>query len=284
MGKIFRLAGVTLTDLDAPRILVVDPVETYGSLMLVDPSNPFQSWGSGAPSNGVALPNLLLHKAKELLQSAADSDLSALFYSNFQATDGVVQRSTKGGLHGITSKSTAVIARGAYIHFGLALRDYIIANKTHQFYFSQIARRTRLANTTSGRYMEFGDGGNYVAYMSPGECRSRVGGVGVPQTRINAGNALGGNRFVSVAASANSGDAINLGNALMQWGPIISAGALVNTMSSEVFYRAYAEDLTVSGRSFAEVDAIEQATFAKLFGPGGRYAEDSWNDPATVLP
>lgn len=47
--------------------------------------------------------------------------------------------------------------------------------------------------------------------------------------------------------------------------------------------RAYVEDLTVSGRTYAEVDAIDHALYTKeVLTPGSRYYGDTFTDPATI--
>lgn len=51
---------------------------------------------------------------------------------------------------------------------------------------------------------------------------------------------------------------------------------------SAIFYRFYLEDLTLSGRTWAEVDALDARLFASAFAPGGRYYADTFTDPATI--
>jgi hypothetical protein len=41
-------------------------------------------------------------------------------------------------------------------------------------------------------------------------------------------------------------------------------------------YRLYIENLTVSGRTWAEVDAIDYALYQAAFGAGGRFADDTF--------
>lgn len=53
---------------------------------------------------------------------------------------------------------------------------------------------------------------------------------------------------------------------------------------SWILYRIYIEDLSLSGRTYEQVKAIDDAEFAKAFAAGGKFFDDTWNDPATVLP
>lgn len=49
-----------------------------------------------------------------------------------------------------------------------------------------------------------------------------------------------------------------------------------------VLYRVYMEDLTVSGRTFAAVDALDNDDYTTAFAAGSRYAGDTWTDPTTI--
>lgn len=50
-----------------------------------------------------------------------------------------------------------------------------------------------------------------------------------------------------------------------------------------VFYRFYVEDLTVSGRTYAQVDALDFAQYTKdCLTAGGRYYNDTFTDPAAI--
>jgi len=51
---------------------------------------------------------------------------------------------------------------------------------------------------------------------------------------------------------------------------------------SWIFYRAYMEDLTVSGRTYAQVDAEDLALFTEQFAVGGRYHNDTFTNPTTI--
>lgn len=61
-------------------------------------------------------------------------------------------------------------------------------------------------------------------------------------------------------------------------------GMYANKSPSVALYRIYVEDLTLSGRTYAQVKAIDDAEFNKAFGVGGRFYGDTWSDPAAVLP
>ncbi len=64
----------------------------------------------------------------------------------------------------------------------------------------------------------------------------------------------------------------------------LSAGAdaAYNGHSSRVYYRFYLEDLTISGRTYAQVEALDKAVFDAAFAAGGRYNGDTWTSPTTL--
>jgi hypothetical protein len=54
--------------------------------------------------------------------------------------------------------------------------------------------------------------------------------------------------------------------------------------SSGIHYRSYIEDLTVSGRSFATVDALDKSEYSKhVLTAGGRYYNDTYTAPASFI-
>jgi len=40
--------------------------------------------------------------------------------------------------------------------------------------------------------------------------------------------------------------------------------------------------MTVSGRTYAEVEAIDYALYQAAFGPGGKFADDTYTNPSTI--
>jgi hypothetical protein len=54
-------------------------------------------------------------------------------------------------------------------------------------------------------------------------------------------------------------------------------------LQSWAFYRAYIEDLTLSGRTWAEVNAIDYALYQAAFGTDGRFEGDTtFTAPSTI--
>ncbi|MCF6764112.1 hypothetical protein, partial [Pseudomonas fragi] len=55
-----------------------------------------------------------------------------------------------------------------------------------------------------------------------------------------------------------------------------------NVCPSRIIYRAYGEDLTVSGRNYAEVEALDYALFLEAFAPGGKFYGDTFTSPSAL--
>lgn len=51
---------------------------------------------------------------------------------------------------------------------------------------------------------------------------------------------------------------------------------------SHIIYRVYLEDLTISGRTYATVEAADGALFTAAFGTGGRFNGDTFTNPTTI--
>lgn len=99
-----------------------------------------------------------------------------------------------------------------------------------------------------------------------------------------------GARIINVGESAQTHQNVGLiTNGGPSWGAIAgsyNAAVLVgrNTLwSSFIFYRLYVEDLTVSGRSYVTIDAIDLALYqAAVLTSTGRYYSDTYSAPSTV--
>ena len=64
----------------------------------------------------------------------------------------------------------------------------------------------------------------------------------------------------------------------------VSSNQAWNGCPSFAVYRIYIEDLSKSGRTYEEVRDIDIAEHTKAFGVGGRFYNDTWSNPASVLP
>jgi len=125
--------------------------------------------------------------------------------------------------------------------------------------------------------MEIGSGANYLGYMSGAGNAGKASGL---SNVIGGANAVA-NRYSSMRASAGAGDTIAIAGGSIIFGNNGSSSALTNQCPSDIFYRGYCEDLTVSGRSYADVDALDKALWDAAFAAGGRFAGDTFTAPST---
>lgn len=284
MGKKIVLTGVTLTDPDAPRLLSVDPIESAGSLLLLDPMHPTQQWASGAPADLDTVPNLL----SAPLSTGATATVRVRG-GILAGGKGALERSTKGGLHGIVSQSVALASDdGMAIEVPAALAAYISANLDHSYYVSVWDRLTRALPNPTNFTVDYATGGSTTTNGLMHAAQSTwYGAVSAVSNQDVLGNTVGA-RFAN-ASIGGSKAVSSTATRTPCWGAPASSPNNTNLATrnlnwpSFVFYRLYMEDLTVSGRTYAEVHAIDYQQFTKhVLTPGGRYYGDTFTDPATI--
>lgn len=298
MGRKLVLTGTKITDLAAPRIADVDRIEAAGSLLLLDATHPVQTWGAGVPANASTVPNLLVDKASTLLgtSSAASHNPPVASARMTDGVHGMLERTSRGGLHAIFSPTNTdnATANSTYFNLNLTLaqRDYLAANPTNSIYASMWVRITRGAtgsggtnavmamtatsSATANLWMYFGQNGiggatdkTTVAWKTPDATGTHLA--------VGAGPYKSGTGYTPASGANIAAYAFQVGNQ-----GYINSAAPTNAPSA-VFYRAYMEDLTVSGRTYADVLAIDQELYThEVLTEGGRYYGDSFTDPATV--
>lgn len=298
--------GLTLP-VDAPRLVQVDPIETDGSLLLVEPMplDESKQWAAGVPASGSLLRNLLADKALAVYGSGVEADVSpSIVYANLDNVRGKVERSAKGGLHVILSQDDARVADTNDPYLGMLhtakFREWMYLHPDHDLYVSMWVWLTRIQRlgTVAGTYT--GNSANYLYVLRAGSSNQRIRFGGSNPV----GNDLGGRNDVAAAvgpkllnsasaawgtnpasASATNDYGVTLGAYPGSQGTLISAPSTAQARwPSYVVYRWYVEDLTVSGRTYAQVDALDLALYTKeVLTAGGRYYGDTVpTDPATI--
>ena len=289
MGKLIRLDGVSFAG--APKLKQFDEIETLGSLMLFDASTTV-----GLPNAGQSVPNLLATFTQKLTGQSAGLDFVVEFKSpndeNF-----IVERTSKGGIHGIIKHNSGNKASKAFILNGpTAVRDYMIDNSNHAFFvslWSKVTQRsiataaiqspfnfsTEMQSTTnylfsSGNGGRF-DGQNVTNKVCIPDLSDASLTLPIPTDRYNSAVFSG---IVNQGMNLSKADKIRLG--------VGSFGAWnfynADKGASRVIYRAYIEDLTVSGRTASQVQAIDQAMFNAAFSEGGKYHNDLYTQPVSI--
>ncbi|NCM96160.1 MAG: hypothetical protein GW948_02250 [Rhodobacterales bacterium] len=279
------------------RPFLLDAILTDGpgSLMLIDVRN----WASGVPASDAALTNIARVQSNALGLGAAN----AIFRKVGDLTGGgfgLIERSTKGGLHVAVRQSSGIAANQGYnIEVPESVMAYMIANPTHNYYYSQWRRLTRasLSEGTGAKALMAVEnnttGGFVLMSQTAGQERPTLANR-IGRSMLGAGQNVLGNTADMIAGPYTAGTsatptteqyASGRARSLAQFGSVLlqnSWSAIAAQLQSWVFYRAYVEDLTLSGRTFAEVSAIDSALWTAAFGTGGVFAGDSHTAPSST--
>lgn len=278
-----------------------DRILTDGSLMLLDAyhsqgrlvggvqSN--SSFGSGVPADAFALKNIAWEEALDAFGNPGGAVESSTFPITAR-TDGTgmtLERTPKGGLHGLISQSGNLAANvGLEINMPSLLRSYLRTNVANKYYFSLWKRLTRKANlvsttrpATAVLQRTVSATSNYLMMFDQGfslpNAAARLGVVedpGVNDDTQPTFQAIGANGWTGTPPANDAELRLNL----MLWGAKGAYGSLAGTNGppSWILYRYYIEDMTVSGRSFDEVADLDYHLYEQAFAAGGKYNGDSW--------
>lgn len=302
MAVQIKIPGVTFTDADDLPVVRTDSIfPAQGALALIDPTHPVSSWSSGVPANGGTVPNVAWEQAAAMLGSGTEGSLAASIYNvGLSSTQGLVERSGKGGLHAIVSPT--VTFSDATVGFNVAIPtaifNYIRTNSTHKYYASVWQKVTRAASTASVvLFSTINSDANYALSFSAlsnqylngtldtaGAVDDTVGNRfrNMASTPGNTGS-FGADTIANDTTYAPSARSVFLVGNRHNNNGISSGGARRGKGGSRILYRYYLEDLTVSGRTYAQVDTLDRALFAALCNTaGGRYYGDTFTDPATI--
>lgn len=285
MGHKITLSDIVFSDSSLP-VLRDDPLLSSGSLVLVDVGHS-KGRLSGVPSNGTLVNNIAGSIASGLVGSAS---VSPDILTGFTNSAMVPELSGKGGLHVIKSKVNDTNATRFTLRLPAAIKAYLLANPTHGYYFSMWQQVTRKFDANNAPLMIIGESSYSVNFLIN---IGSTGDVAGPNTNV-LGKAITLNPFVStgpaklqLAVSKATGALTSLAYTdLFIFGGVPSVGvmdAALKKGGSQIMYRVYLEDLTVSGRTYAEVKALDDALYAAAFSPGGKFYGDTHSDPVTTL-
>lgn len=290
-----------------PKVTRIDPLlPQAGALALYEPGHPLATYTGPLTHNAMALDNLAIAQAKSLIPAGNEVTLNGSIYfgTEYTGVNGAVERTAKKGLHFMSAQNAGTV--GTNLRFGLLyggndILKFLNANTAHAFYVSIWGKTTRdfKSNLAAGSsvpnrstIVSADNFGMYGFYRRPA-----VGTVAVsvyPQDAAKLGlrdegaqGQLTGTfqniaRAPGFAAPAHT-PAVNF-KVFRNGNDGLSSGDYGKS-ESHIFYRYYIEDLTVSGRTYAQVDAIDYAEYVKQVKTvGGRYYGDTYSDPATVTP
>ena len=196
----------------------------------------------------------------------------------------------KGGLHIASSRTTmnSTVPESLSPAIPGAVKEYMYANPSHNYFLSAWYNLTTpTASGYSGPQLYLGKNANGGYFFE--EMQGSAGTMANLAYAVGARNTAGmiveqmANSFTGTAMSNAYADFIStlhfgVGAVNGTWGPYGT-----NKSASAIFYRVYLEDLTVSGRTFAQVTAKDNAAYALAFGSGGRYAGDTYTAPGTLI-
>ena len=267
-----------------------------GSLMIIDPTNSNDPWDAGVPAGGTTMPNVALAQAADLIGSGDASTLGAVwsYSSAITGTVGLIERTTKGGVHVIASQTNWSSNYVARLTLPSLIKQYLVDHPTHKFYASQWYRPTRQAINTglaaSFRAPKFelqhssGPGTGYLIYLNSSDIypvSGLIDGKEVSPSPDDLDDCFAAGSVTNWTGSVPA-DAAHV-VAEVGWGALTAytSSSWYNKHGSHVLYRFTLEDLTISGLSFSEVREQDKELWQYAVG-SGRYSGDSWTDPSTI--
>lgn len=277
MGTLNIIPGASFPA-SIPKIPLVDGLESSGSLLLVEPGHSSNPWYQ-MPVTRAEVPNLLRSTADKVTGKKTANPVLT-----WAATDGKarVVRTRRGGVH-IANNTAAAGYNDCLFNVDMPndVADYIAANYTHRYFASvwmhttapmdaslpkdTLAVLNMQTETVFGIQFNNSIGARYgLNVRTPFNFAEAVGPY-----RLNA--EMSGLKDMAPKVAPFMKQSVFQGGNRMLPG-VSNAGKT----GSYVFYRTYLEDLTVSGRSYAQLEALDAALYAQAFGPGGRYYGDSY--------
>lgn len=294
MTGIYEAINVATTSKTLPRVETYGIVLAPGSIMLVDLSAI--NWDP--TGSATVIGNLAMDEAKALT-GLTESNLRSFLVAGSQISGLKFERTKKGGFHIMADQATFHNSAYSTLRFvNNALGAWIKTNMTgHQYYLDIWSRLTRSAviNSASGQSAlhMFGASDVFAVVMDTTGNKTllttaQAGGSLLSDTYLKD-NTAGEEFRMALAGTLVSGAAeISLAHTGVRLRTLTAASAANGGATpytgapSFIMYNWYLEDLTASGRTAEEVDAIRKKQFQDAFAVGGVFYGDTWTDPSTV--
>lgn len=291
-----EIIPVTFKDTTLP-IVRDDPMLTAGSILLHDVGHSRGGLGVAdnvVPPNDTPVPNIAWREAAAAMgiAGATKDTLNSIFkQSGYGTAAGIIERTSKKGVHSVTAKAAGSTPAGAAsIDLNTAVRDFIwnntnlnaAAGPAHIFWISVWYRVTRGAVTGIGNGRSIGieitsnatPAQNYLVLQDI-PASSTV--TSVPTATRTASNGYWNGTRPSAANTISHLMALGGADAYSYSSDIRRAQADL------VWYRSYIEDLTISGRTAAQCLALDTELLAAATAPGGRFHDDVLpTNPASI--
>lgn len=302
MTGYIRQSNIACTDTTLPKTSLIDRIiNPDGALALFDLAHTYAPT-TGVPTNGAYVDNIA---GAELaaLTSATGNDLKfQCLVSGVTGTTAVIERTGKGALHGIMTQSAQ---SGAVFHryiMPAALRTYLLANPTNDIAVAMCYRVTRAAadgsinanvrvpkwtmhnsaSAVSNNIAYLNSSGHYptgatllgqeVGQLSDGEFAS-----GTPEALEPTIAVIGVNGWTGSVPGSTASLITEFGFGTFN---SYTSSTYYNKHPSYIIYWFYIEDLTVSGRTYADVAMAAELKFASDFATTGRFYNDTFTAPA----
>lgn len=267
-----------------------------GVLCLYDMIHSTDPVGSGVAS-GLTIPNIAEDYLIDLLGSGSPGDFDGHLQLGAGNTSAAVrlERTSKGGLHVLMSQvSNTVNTQGAYIDLAAAIKTYLIAHPNNDYFIAMANRVTRAAVGGSGGVSDRPP--SSVIYTTGVSAPSNSlygilpnGLIGdVVHYDTTPGLNTVGERFVALDVATWQGtDPAAVSAFPACWGQVVGSwqtSTYQNRSASSVFHWWMLEDLTVSGRTFAEVSQICKDFWTAETSVGGRWYGDTLTTDPSAFP
>ena len=276
MGTKFALNGA-FTDKTLP-IIRNDALLSKGSLFLFDPSHSLGGFVGAAAQT--VIPNIAWQEASALMPGETAESLAGKVFLNLAPGEILVERTPKKAVHIINSLQNQTADRNWYVQPSSKIAGYMTANSgTHKFYVSMWIQCTRKGTGPDGSTFHLFNNPNNM-FISPGSSLSGYNKLSGRTENTNGGVAPF-RRFTNSDVNGAQGTptTFQLGSGALS---SFSGVTYRNKQNSIILYRAYIEDLTVSGRTYEEVDALDYALYQAAFASGGKFYGDTYTNPSTL--
>jgi hypothetical protein len=298
MPSVLRIPGSLIQGVPTPKASALLEGVSDGPLVMVYPGSPFAPLGAIPAASGP-----LVNLAADLAAATIGGDPGAPTVTNTIASGSAktkAELTAKGGIH-VMNSLTAQASPYELFDISLgsaALLAYINANPTHDYYLGVWYRVTRVGpyagnphyfaglqkgnpvGTAGDRWLMVGPSSASSQAYAP-TAASGLRPAGAPVERRDGSS--GAYTFFAGIGTTDAPASFAALNRLVRLGA--ASSGQTNGLSSIVVYRLYLEDLTASGRSFADVAADDHDEYvSEVLTAGGVYFGDTWSNPATVLP
>jgi hypothetical protein len=302
MGQFIKLPGVAASP-SRPKVDLVDSVvPDSGALLLLEPAHPMAPWPAGVPAAGGSVPNVVGKLAAPLI--GADTSLLGATIAETDPTNLIIpERTSKGAIHLAVAQAPSSFPSQTFwrAEMATAIKQYLLSNPTHSYYMATTARITRLGLQSSAPFFlatVAAGGSAYLESITANQvaigtqlgfypARNAAAFLGAA-TQPAYENTPGTLKFADIAAAGWTGAGPSSLTSFFAHAMQVGRTSPVDAGSSAkypsvLFYRTYLEDLSVSKRTWAQVNALEYANYQRQFAAGGRYAGDTWTDPAALV-